>query len=273
MGDGDRRTLSRREALRTLAGGALALGGLGLTSCAPFLSGGGGGPTLPPGVAIIKTPLLVLKGHTAAVNTVAWSPDGTKVATTSDDFTAQIWDAATGASLLTYRNHTDKVWDIAWSPDGKRILTASRDMTAQIWDPTNGQLQTTFSGHEKGVLSAAWSPDGTKIATGSVDWTAQIWDVASAKSLVTYTKHISWVYTVAWSPDGKRIASASNDYTAHVWDAASWRAIRRVPRALTRGQRGALGARWAVGDLGERGWHGPALGCDDGTAYLDLQRA
>ncbi len=61
-GDGDRRTLSRREALRTLAGGALALSGLGLASCAPFLSGSSGGPTLPPGVAVIKTPLLRLKG-------------------------------------------------------------------------------------------------------------------------------------------------------------------------------------------------------------------
>ena len=73
---------------------------------------------------------VVRRGRTAAVNTVAWSPDGTKVATTSDDFTAQIWDVATGRACSTYRNHTDKVWDIVVVPDGKRILSASRDMTA-----------------------------------------------------------------------------------------------------------------------------------------------
>ncbi|RMH21058.1 MAG: hypothetical protein D6698_03215, partial [Gammaproteobacteria bacterium] len=82
--------------------------------------------------------LSTLSGHIYPVRSVAWSPDGSKVATASDDYTAKIWDAATGTELATLSGHTDAVFSVAWSPDGSKVATASRDNTAKIWDAATG---------------------------------------------------------------------------------------------------------------------------------------
>jgi WD40 repeat protein len=64
---------------------------------------------------------------------VAFSPDGTRLATASSDTTARIWDASSGQELLTLRGHADRVTGMAFSPDGKRLATASKDGTVQIY--------------------------------------------------------------------------------------------------------------------------------------------
>jgi eukaryotic-like serine/threonine-protein kinase len=68
------------------------------------------------------------------VHAVAWSPDGTLIASGSDDHTVQVWDASTGARLLLYQGHTASVAAVAWSPDGKLIASGSADSTVQVWN-------------------------------------------------------------------------------------------------------------------------------------------
>ena len=72
-------------------------------------------------------------GHTAAVTSVAFSPDGTRVLTGSQDNTAKLWDAATGKEILSLPGHTQEVTSVSFSPDGRNVLTSSRDGTAIIW--------------------------------------------------------------------------------------------------------------------------------------------
>src|SRR5438876_815629 len=77
--------------------------------------------------------LRTLAGHTAEVRGVAFSPDGTRLATTSRAKIAKVWDAASGRELLTLAGHTDTVWGVAFSPDGTRLATASEDKTVRVY--------------------------------------------------------------------------------------------------------------------------------------------
>src|SRR5258708_4879721 len=145
--------ISRRTILRKLAGLTLAE-----VSIASFATSCGYHTTFTPAAGPAVTPrlqcdsngcsenrwnssrwaeLYTYRGHSASVNAVAWSPDGTRIASGSADFSVQLWDAANGGHALTYRGHADHVNTVAWSPDGKRIASGGDDDTAHGWDAPN----------------------------------------------------------------------------------------------------------------------------------------
>jgi WD40 repeat protein len=164
---------------------------------------------------------LTLSGHNGDVNSVAWSPDGKRLATGSEDSTAKVWETGTGKELLSLSGHTDRISSVAWSPDGKRLATGSWDKTAKVWDVGTGKQLQVLSGNTDWVNSVAWSPDGKRLATGSEDGTAKVWDVDTGQELLALTGNGGFVLSVAWSLDGKRLAIGSSAYTAKVWDAAT----------------------------------------------------
>jgi TPR repeat protein len=130
----------------------------------------------------------VLSGHAGIVYVAAYSPDGTRIVTASDDKTARIWDARTGAQLAVLSGH-DRINFAAYSPDGSRIVTASDDTTARIWDARTGAELAVLSGHSDHADFAAYSPDGSRIVTASGDKTARIWD---ARISATLAAQILW---------------------------------------------------------------------------------
>jgi WD40 repeat protein len=164
------------------------------------------------------TILRVLRGHQQAVNDVAFTPDGTHLATASGDGTARIWDTTTGTTLTTLTGHDHPVYGVAFSPYGTRLATTSHDGTARIWDTTSGTTLTTLTGHNGPVTAIAFSADGTRLATTSRDRTARIWDTTTGTTLTTLTGHGNWVQAVAFSPDGTRLATTSRDCTTRIWD-------------------------------------------------------
>jgi len=159
------------------------------------------------------------RGHTGEVHVVIWSPDGQYLASSGNDHTVQVWDAATGDSFSTYGGHSDTVYALAWSPNGKRIASGGNDHTLRVCDVTSGRKVFTKRNHSNIVLGVAWSPDGRYIASGGSDHKVRIWDAASGGNVLTYRGHSDTVHAVAWSPDGKHIASGSGDQTVQVWEA------------------------------------------------------
>ena len=150
------------------------------------------------------------RGHTQYVSSVAWSPDGTRIASASGDGTVQVWDAYTGKHVLIYRGHKGDVLSVAWSPNGQEIASAGLDSTVQVWNAATGQPILTYRGHSNAVFGVAWSPTGRYLASASEDGTVQVWNAVSGQHLYTYgqqsnTAQSSWS-AVSWSPDGTRLA-------------------------------------------------------------------
>src|SRR5262247_1313105 len=159
--------------------------------------------------------------HNGFVTSVAFSPDGKRLATGSFDRTVKLWDADTGQELLTLKGHSDRVSSVAFSPDGKRLATGSGDQTVKLWDAANGQALLTLKGHSEAVWSVAFSPDGKRLATGSQDHTVKLWDAGADQDLLTLKGHSNSVVSVAFSPDGKWLATGSEDRKVKLWDAGT----------------------------------------------------
>ena len=160
----------------------------------------------------------------AGVQSIAFSPDGSKVASGSGipvigEGTVRIWDLKNPkAEPFTLHGHGDLVFSVAFSPDGKRLASGSMDHTARVWDLTNSKAQPLILPHAAIVYSVAFSPDGKWLATGSTDRNVRIWDLRNPKARPVVLPHQAFVHSVAFSPDGKLLASAGTDKNVRIWD-------------------------------------------------------
>ena len=153
-----------------------------------------------------------LSGHKAAVYKVAFSPQGSTIATTSGDNTVKLWND--GTLLHTFTGLGAAVIGVAFNPDGEMIVSGSADNTVKLWN-SNGTLLNTLIGHKSVVLRVAISPDGKMFATASMDKTVKLWNDGTLWN--TLMHHDAGVMEVTFSPNGEMLASASEDKTVKLW--------------------------------------------------------
>lgn len=163
-------------------------------------------------------PIHTLVGHRQRIRWMAWSPDGTYLASCSDDRRILVWDMRTGKAREPLIGHKGHIYGLAWSPDGRRLASCSEDRSVRIWDVPGGRLLSTLLGHNGQIYSVAWSPRASLLASCGFDRTVRLWDVVSEKERFVLQGHSGPVYSVVWSPDGHTLASASSDTTIRLWD-------------------------------------------------------
>ncbi|MGO9915767.1 MAG: WD40 repeat domain-containing serine/threonine protein kinase [Isosphaeraceae bacterium] len=165
--------------------------------------------------------LVTLHDHEGGVMCVAWSPDGTKLASGGRDKTVKIRDGTTGQQVLSLSGHDSFVWSVAWSPDCRRLAGAGTDPTIRVWDAFTGRGALTLPGHRFRVRAVAFSPDGKRIASASDDKTLRVWDSASGRELLCLRGESAEPWSVSWSTDSRRLAAAFNyaeDKKVKIWD-------------------------------------------------------
>lgn len=163
-----------------------------------------------------------LYGHTAAVSSVMFSPDGKHLLSGSTDHTVRLWIRQIAEqSAERLQQHARDVKSIKYSPDGLHIATGSGDRTVLIWRAENRELVGKLEGvHAKGIRCIAWSSDSRQLATSSLDRTIQLWDVRKLKPLGSPLQQGDTGATlpIVLSPDGKILISGSNNSRLGLWD-------------------------------------------------------
>jgi len=177
----------------------------------------------------MQIPSKRLQGHTRAVNSVAYSPDGSQLASGSSDETIILWNVANSTverTLQGQQGHTEEVTSVAYSPDGRQLASGSDDETIILWNVANGTVERRLQGPDW-VTSVAYSPDGRQLASGSGDETVILWNVANG-TVERRLQGPDWVTSVAYSPDGNWLASGSADETVILWNVANGTEEKRL---------------------------------------------
>lgn len=160
-------------------------------------------------------------GHRGDVNSVAYSPDGTKVVTTSADATARVWDAASGSELLVLSGHAGFVAGPAmFSPDGAKVVTTSSDGTARVWDVQTGAQLLQFGNQGGSLGEALFSPDGRSILV-QVEDRAVVYDSTTGSELVRLDGVLPELRRPAFNRDGSTIVTGTDDGRIRMWDTAT----------------------------------------------------
>ncbi len=176
-----------------------------------------------------------LKGHSGWVTTMAFSPDGQRLATGSWDQTVKLWEVSTGEQLSTTAKKNKEIQALAFSRDGRWLATEDSSNTVTLRDARTGQeLRELASDKPLGPLGSNWvysiafSPDGRWLATGLDDKTVRLWDVETGRRAHDFATSRRRVTYIAFSPDGRRLASGDDDKTIRIWNIANGEEVRKL---------------------------------------------
>jgi WD40 repeat protein len=175
---------------------------------------------------------LTLVGHSDFVLGVAFSPDGSRVATISRDGQVIVWNPTSGAVLLSLTGHAPPgsqagYQRLAFSPDGAHLAVGDGDVVRLV-DASSGDSRLTFTGHTAEVLAVTYSSDGSRLASADADGMVRIWDAHNGAALLGWSAHDGAITGVAFSSDDGKLATVAW-HSARIWDARTGGQLLELP--------------------------------------------
>ena len=181
---------------------------------------------------------------------VAFSPDGTRLASGSTDMTVRLSDTTGDRDSMTLQKHTGPTNVLAFSPDGKMLASGSTDKTVQLWDTATGEPLATLTGHKNGIAALAFSPDGNTLVSGSTDGTIRFWHIPTGAPVDTViTGHTQSIKAATFFKDSSTLVSAAFNGEITFWDVET-------------------SQKSAVQDIGHRDWYSAVAFSPDGTKLV-----
>jgi WD40 repeat protein len=161
--------------------------------------------------------------HADEVVAVAYSPDGTLLATGSKDRKARLWDVTTGKERAALGDHEERVSCVCFSPEGATLVTGSWDGKVRVWDVASRSLRARLDASEEGVSCVAVSPDGRYLLAGTVDGAIKVWGMRDRNKIVSQKAHEEAVTSLVLLAGGETAVSSGVDGVLHLWDVSSGR--------------------------------------------------
>ncbi len=156
----------------------------------------------------------VIRSPRDRIKSLAYSPDGHRLATSNATGHVVIWDAESGEVAHRLRGHSGESTCVAFSPDGRQLASGGVDQTVRLWAVGDGSERRVFRGHTFGVRAVTFSPDGERVASSGQDGAVKVWDVTWDPSVLVYQRERQggeWVGNLLFSAEGNRLNQVRHD--------------------------------------------------------------
>jgi WD40 repeat protein len=179
--------------------------------------------------ALLDSQVRLQLQHGAAVTSAAYSPDGTRIVTTSEDGTAVLWDAASGDQVSVLGGNTQPPQEARWSADGSRVVTISQDGTARVYDGVTGaEVSVITDPDENRLTDVAISADGSVVVTAAfVNGQVHAWNAVDGTLLATIPR--STVDRIALSPDNTLLLVVMQGEAVELWSTGDGNLVASYP--------------------------------------------